>query len=372
MATAGIDVLVTAPNPGFWDQLQAHGTYLSSVGGNNAPVAVVFPRSGEVTAIVGPVPSREFWLAWQSWVSDVRATHWAVGDGVIDRLGELDSAGRIGLPGLIGSPRFPDGLVPSGFLDKIRAAFPASEIVDATALLDDVRATKSAEERAAVAEAIGLAEAAFDLLLAEARPGIAERVVYGRMVGNLIENGAIPTNFLMWSAGTNFGYSLAPFPTGSALKAGEPLYCEIEARSPAGYLGQITRMACLGAPSDNLRRMFDDAAETFEGVLASMTPGVTMREVIAVYKEYSAASRYDLVPVIHTRALGEDRPMIVYQTDDPAILAYEIREHHIYAVKVQVRDKTSGEMAFWGESVAIGSARAEQLGTHDISLPIIP
>ena len=79
MAGAGIDVLVTAPNPAFWDQLQAHATYLSGVGGNNAPVAVVFPLTGEVTAVTGPVPSKEFWLAWQSWVRDVRATHWGGG-----------------------------------------------------------------------------------------------------------------------------------------------------------------------------------------------------------------------------------------------------------------------------------------------------
>ena len=295
----------------------------------------------------------------------------AVGDGVVTRLRELDRPGRIGIPGLVGSPRFPDGLVSSGFLDKVREAFPTSEIVDATALLDELRSTKSAEERAAVTEAIALAESAFDVLLREARPGVAERVVYGRMVGDLIERGSIPTNFLMWSAGANFGNSLAPFPTARPLRAGEPVYCEIEARSAAGYLGQITRMASLGAPAGNLKQMFDVAAEAFEGVLTSMAPGATMRDVLNFYKECSTGSRYDLVPVIHTRALGEDRPMIVFQTEDPDIVGYEIREHHIYAVKVQVRDASSGQMAFWGESVAIGPQRAEQLGHHPVTLPII-
>jgi Xaa-Pro aminopeptidase len=371
MAAAELDVLVTPPNPGFWDQLQANATYLSGVGGNNAPVSVVFPRDGEVTAIVGPVPSAAFWHAWQTWVTDIRATHWAVGDGVVARLRELGEVGRIGVPGLIGSPRFPDGLASTGLVEKLAQAFPRAIIVDATDLMDDLRAAKSGEERKAVAEAVALAEGAFDLMLREAAPGVPERVVYGKMVGDMIGHGALPTNFLMWSAGPNFGHSLAPFPTARPLRRGDAIYCEIEARSSSGYLGQITRTASLGPVSDNLSRMFDVATSAFDCVLTSMAPGATMRDVLAVYKESSAKSRYDLVPVIHARALGEDRPMIVFQTDDPKILAHELSEDHVYALKVQVRDSDSGEMAFWGESVAIGDSRAERLGKHLASLPII-
>ncbi len=371
MADSEIDVLVTPPNPGFWDQLQANATYLSGVGGNNAPVSVVFPREGDPTAIVGPVPSAAFWLAWQSWVEDVRSTHWKIGDGVVARLRELGTVNRIGVPGLTGSPRFPDGLAPSGFIEKLSNTFPQATIVDASALMDSLRASKSAEERKAVAEAVALAESAFDLMLREARPGVPERVVYGKMVGELIAQGALPTNFLMWSAGTTFGYSLAPFPTSRPLRIGEPIYCEIEARSSSGYLGQITRTASMGAASPNLSRMFDAATEAFDRVLASMVPGATMRDVLAVYRESTASSHYEMVPVIHARALGEDRPMIVFHTDDPEILAHELKENHVYALKVQVRDAERTEMGFWGESVAVGANGAERLGSHVATLPEI-
>ena len=372
MKDAGVDLLVTPPNPGFWDQLQANATYLAMVGGNNAPVSVIFPKDGEPTAIVGPVPSASFWRAWQSWTTDVRATHWAVGGGVVDRLRELRvDDERIGIPGLKGSPRFPDGLAPSGFIDLLEREFPRASFVDATDLLDGLRARKTAEERAAVGEAVAMAEAAFEVLLKEARPGIPERLLYGRMVGNLIEQGSLPTNFLMWAAGSDFGFSLAPFPTGRPLRLGEPIYCEIEARGSAGYIGQITRTASLGPPSSNLEAMFALAAASVEAVIGSMKAGATMGEVLAIYAGQSTGSRYRVVPVIHARALGEDRPMIIFDTSDPAILGHVLCENDVYAVKVQVRDETRGEMAFWGESVAIGPDRAARLGRQPIRLPII-
>jgi Xaa-Pro aminopeptidase len=372
MAAADIAVLVTAPNPGFWDQLQANATYLSSVGGNNAPVSVVFPLNGDVTAVVGPVPSAEFWLAWQTWVEDVRATPWTVTDGVVERLRELDISGkRIGIPGLAGTPRFPDGIVGAGFKEALQKQFPEANFVDATELLNVLRSFKSAEERTAVAEAVAMAEDAFQLLCDEATPGEPERVIYGKMVGRLIELGSLPPNFLMWGVGTNFGFSLAPFPTGRRLAAGEPIYCEIEARSSAGYLGQITRTAVIGAPSENLISMFDVCAETFAMVMATMKPGATMGEVLNAYKKQTEQGAFRTVPVIHARALGEDRPMIIFNTTDPEILDFELLEDQVYAVKAQVRDERSGEMAFWGESISIGAGGAVRSGHQPVGLVTI-
>jgi Xaa-Pro aminopeptidase len=372
MAEADLAVLVTPPNPGFWDQLQANGTYLSSVGGNNAPVSVVFPLEGEVTAVVGPVPSAGFWLAWQSWVKDVRATHWAVTDGTVKRLREMDLRGkRIGVAGLKGLPRFPDGIVGAGFKEALETAFPDAELVDATELLDVVRSSKTAEERAAVVDAVLMAEEAFQLLCDEAKAGEAERIIYGKMVGRLIELGSLPPNFLMWAVGTPFGFSLAPFPTSRKLMAGVPIYCEIEARSSSGYLGQITRTAIIGEPSDNLKDMFEVCSATFATVMETMKPGATMGDVLGAYKKPSDQGRYRTVPVIHARALGEDRPMIIFDTSDPQILAFELSEDQVYAVKVQVRDERSGEMAFWGESISIGLTGAVRSGQQPVDLAII-
>lgn len=372
MRESGLDILVTPPNPGFWDQLQANATYLSTVGGNGMPVSVVFPLEEAVTAVVGGLPPKDFWLEWQTWIADVRVMPWTVSDGVVGRLRELKANGkRIGIPGLTGTPRFSDGLASTGFIDRLKKEFPDISILDATELLDTLRSQKTEDERRSVADAVSLAQDAFELLRREARPGVEERAVYGRMVGRLIERGSIPPNFLMWKVGTKFGFHLSPFPTGRLLLGNEPIYCEIEARSPSGYLGQITRTAYLGKPGDNLTQMFALCRDTFTSVLDLVKPGTTMGNVLSEYSKRSAGSSYRVLPVIHARALGEDRPMIIFDTKDPRILSFLIQENQVFALKVQVRDERSGEMAFWGDSVAVGPSGAIRLSNDPLRLTII-
>jgi Xaa-Pro aminopeptidase len=372
MSEAGIEILVTPPNPGFWDQLQANATYLSTIGGHQMPVSVVFPLEGEVTAVVGGLPPTSFWHAWQTWLTDVRVMPWTVSDGVVARLRELGADGkRIGVPGLSGTPRFPDGLASTGFIERLKTEFPNISIVDATEMLDTLRNQKTQDERRSVAEAVAMAVDAFEVFQREARPGVEERVVYGKMVGRLIERGSMPPNFLMWKAGANFGFHLSPFPTGKRLLENEPIWCEIEARSPSGYIGQITRTAYLGKPGENLLTMTKLCHESFTSVLGLVKPGSTMGDVLSEYAKRSAGSSYKVLPVIHARALGEDRPMIIFDTTDPKILAFPILENQVWALKVQVRDEGTGEMAFWGDSVAVGPNGAVRLSSDPLQLTVI-
>jgi Xaa-Pro dipeptidase len=219
-----------------------------------------------------------------------------------------------------------------------------------------------------VRDAVEMTESAFDLLTREARPGVPERVVYGKMVGHMIELGSIPPNFLMWSVGNPFRHSLAPFPTARPMRAGEVIHVEIEARNTSGYLGQITRTAILGRAPDQLREMFAICRETIEDVMGRLRSGRQMRDVLDAYKSRTKDNRYSVLPVIHARALGEDRPMVIFNTEDPAVLGYGIEKNQTFAVKAQVRDDRSGLLAFWGKSICVGDAGAIRSGKHPIEL----
>lgn len=125
MDREGIDVLVAPSNTGGRDGLQANVRYLTGIGVNSSPVAAVFPRHGDVTALTGPVPYAEYWLGFQDWVTDIRAKFFSEGDAIVERLRELSiDRGRIGIAGLADVPRMPDGIVPHGLYMKIRNAFP--------------------------------------------------------------------------------------------------------------------------------------------------------------------------------------------------------------------------------------------------------
>ena len=108
----GLDAIVALHNSSNWDAGNANGRYLSCIGGNCAQISVVFPREGAVTAVTGPVPTPAYWREFQAWVEDIRAAFFHPVPVVIDRLRELGlERGRIGIAGLAGVARQPDGLV---------------------------------------------------------------------------------------------------------------------------------------------------------------------------------------------------------------------------------------------------------------------
>lgn len=144
-----------------------------------------------MTAITSPDVHMEFWLQREDWVTDIHPinTGWGYTQMSIDRLRELGlDQGRIGVTGLTGNTRFPEGITSAGILDGLIRALPAAEIVDANLLMERARFVKSNEE---------LVEASVDVLLREARPGVPENVVYARMLADMLERGGeVPTMIL--------------------------------------------------------------------------------------------------------------------------------------------------------------------------------
>lgn len=60
-----LPLLILPPNTSLWDQLQANVRYLTSIGGNCAQAAAIFPLEGDVTAITRPDVDVRCWRAKQ-------------------------------------------------------------------------------------------------------------------------------------------------------------------------------------------------------------------------------------------------------------------------------------------------------------------
>ena len=73
-------------------------------------------------------------------------------------------AERVGVVGLSGLVRAPEGVVPWGTFEKIRAALPKVNFANATDLVQTVRAVKSAEEIALIEKAAEIIGKALDVL----------------------------------------------------------------------------------------------------------------------------------------------------------------------------------------------------------------
>ena len=142
-----LDAIIGFPNQSHWDQFQADIRYLTHIGGHQTEVAVVFPLSGEVTAFVRGGNEVEWWSIAQDWVTDIRPSRRSWGEPVIERMKELQlQSARIGVSGLSGLLRAPEGTVVTGMLEKVRQAFPKARFENATELLQEARSVKGAEE----------------------------------------------------------------------------------------------------------------------------------------------------------------------------------------------------------------------------------
>jgi len=130
------------------------------------------------------------------------APGWTYAPAYIERLQELGAQrARIGILGLSGNTRYAEGSASYGLVTCIQAAFPRAQVVNATFLLDEARYIKSDEELTCIERATQLAERALDVLSAEARPGLTERALVGRMLAEMVERGGDLPTMILWSAG---------------------------------------------------------------------------------------------------------------------------------------------------------------------------
>src|SRR5437764_360771 len=144
MEHENLDCLISPNNTGHSTHFQAEARWLShGGGGGDADVAVVFPMEGEVAAVA---TSSHRWRHVQDWVTDLREARRAYGRGVVEKLREVPlPRKRVGIVGLEGYVRAPEGIVLHGFMRALNEAFPDVEWIDFTEQLQAIRIVKSEE-----------------------------------------------------------------------------------------------------------------------------------------------------------------------------------------------------------------------------------
>ena len=131
MKKAHFHALISLPTQSHWDQFGADTRYITQIGGTQTEVGAVLPLEGDVTAMVRGANEIEWWGLAQDWVVDIRPSRRSYGEPVIDRLKET-RAERVGVIGLSGLVRAPEGVVPWGTFEKIREALPNVQSENAT------------------------------------------------------------------------------------------------------------------------------------------------------------------------------------------------------------------------------------------------
>lgn len=155
----------------------------------------------------------------------------------------------------------------------------------------NVRAIKSADEIAALREAIAISEEALKRTLDWAQPGMTEQQIAAKLSDEL---SALGTD------GHAFGPSVLTGPksalphggTGSR-EWGDDEFLLIDFGGiKRGYPADITRTFCKGTPSDEMRKIYDAVLAANRAALAIAKPGVTCHEVDKAARDVIAAAGY--------------------------------------------------------------------------------
>jgi Xaa-Pro dipeptidase len=384
MERDGLAAIIAPFNPGNSTDWQADARYLSHCGGGaDASIAVVFPLDAGVTVVATSAAER-WGPSIQNWVTDVREAGRRYGRVMGERLRELGITNeRIGVTGLGGGTRSPEGTIMHGTYEALVAACPQATFVDASNLLQEVRELKSDEEVAVLQRSVDMIERAVEAQMHAAQPGVPDYVVWAETMHAMYARGSEQSIHYNWIASTIPGRTLTR-PTGRPLIEGDVIVSELES-SVIGYRAQQIRPVAVRRCDPMFLELSKIHAELYPQLLEVLRPGITVAELIektvAVGKKVAVRSgpladvRTSLI--VHGRGLGDDRPLLL--TDLEAKPMYEgtaktmdfrFPENGVYIVKPTVASADKKYQFIWGDSCHVSAAGTRRMGRSPIGIGI--
>ena len=208
-----------------------------------------------------------------------------------------------------------------------------------------------------------LAEGALDVLVREARAGTPEHVVYGRVMGSLLESGSEPTTMFLWTAGRPLPPAVGTLPSARPLGEDDVILVEIDAKW-CGYLGHVALTCWVNAPDEIEREMAAVQLEATRRCWTAMKPGAALSDLIQVCAEVAKGTGFNCVPIAHSRGLGMDAPVLVHRAREETGRAWSIEENSVFVVKPVVTTSDNSRMIMWGDSVVVTADGAKRLGNR--------
>lgn len=386
MRRDGIAAIVAPQNPGNSTDWQADARYLSHCGGGaDASISVVFPLEGEVTAVATSAAER-WGSAVQNWVSDVREAKRRYGRVMAERLLELGlGKERIGICGLGGGTRTPEGTIMQGTFAALKQALPNAEFVDTSDLLQEAREVKSEEEIAALQISVDIVERASEAQARAAQPGVPDYVVWAETMNALFSRGSELSVHFNWVADPIPGRTLTR-PTARTLAAGDVIVAELES-SVIGYRAQQIRPVAVNRCDPLLMELSKAHADIYPELLEMMRPGTTVGRLIDKIVELGkristrggplAGAQASLI--VHGRGLGDDRPLLLTTPDakpdyeaTERSMAMGLPENGVYIVKPTIWAADKRYNFIWGDTVRITPHGARRMGSAPLGMVVSP
>jgi Xaa-Pro aminopeptidase len=377
MRRHNLDVIVTPQNSGHSADYQANTRYLTHCGGGEPDLAAVFPLEGEVTVMATSAAPR--WPTVQDWTQDVREARRNYGRAIVERLKELNvERGRIGVTGLgeVEGTRTPEGTILYGTWKQIRGAFPNAELIDATAILEEVRYVKSLEEIDALAKSMEINELAVQAEIEAAKVGVKDWEVWAAAHYAMTRNGSELPIHCFWVSGKNPKRTLTR-PSMRLLERGDVIINELEA-SWIGYRAQAVQPVFVEEIDPVQAELIKVQREIFNRVVESLKPGITVGELAELTKKTAESAAPKSGPAagargelnMHGRGQGDDGPIITPHAKSPRQLAVAMRENMVFICKPAVISADGEYICQWGDTVVVTPNGGRRLGKRPHELAV--
>ena len=365
MADRGLDCLLIPHHTGEWDNCQPDVRYLTCIGGGGTGAALIFPIQGEPIAIVREPRRVEFWKAAQDWVGDIRGTRDAVwSEALIQAVRDAGCEnGRLGVVGLAGHLREPEGTITHGAFTNIQQQLADASFENATGFMHDLRIVKSAEEIAMVERAQACADAISEVVFETARVGVTEHELYAAMLAAHIRNGGDVPSMMLIGIGQRPNQTFL-MPTMRKLAVNDIIIAESEPKY-AGYSAQSIEAVCLGEPADDYEQLYAASLACFHLLFDAAKPGVPYADLIRLWGEHMEKAGLRPAPTIgHCIGLGHDGPSTRPGGDAQG---HVIQAGHCFILKPWATSADGERSIRTGNSIVIEEAGARRLGRLEMA-----
>ena len=336
MTDQKIDVLLTQANNDF---VGGYVKYLTDLPGSNGyPFTVVFPRDDRMS-VIGQGPFDQDVILPEAGDGIRRGVHRVLGTpsyASVHFTSTYDA--ECALKALSGYEGATIGLLGPGAIswstvDHLKRHMPRANFVDASPLVDEIKAVKSPEEIGLIRRMAALQDAAAQAVTKALRPGLrdADMVQIARQASTTF---ASEQGWYMAASGPvgTAAVMQPPHQQHRTIQAGDQFCMLIENNGPGGYYGEIGRTWVLGKASQEMKDEFAFVLEAQRFTLDMMTPGADPAEIHARYNAfmrehkrpeehrlYAHGQGYDMVerPIIRqdeTMKLGPNMLFAVHPT----------------------------------------------------------
>jgi Xaa-Pro aminopeptidase len=312
---AGVDAVIarSGRNVAYLSGMRFPGTLgrLQDFAHSPRAALLVWPAAGEPTLVASQIAAA---LARRvSWLEDIRPfteyveSPYALTARVVRDLG----LGR----GRIGVERREFG---AAQWDEFRAELPSAQLIDCTDMLEGVRNLKTPGELALLRQAAQLQDEAHQEVFAAARPGDTERELHAHMIAAMLRRG-VESAHGMLQASTNpvtyGGEGDTPIERGVAVRTDYVCYLD-------GYAANLSRMAVMGAPSEEQTARYHTLRDIHRATIATMLrPAVEAREVYGYVRQQLVGAGCSNVAGLVGHSIG-----VWWHQEEPMLTPNEARQ----------------------------------------------